>query len=862
MESEKRTLPPGVVDKISPMTDNKIQSTATEATPVAELAGLLDADGMSAETGKTWVLSQCTGASVLVADCGDGEWALLLAEAGCRVLGIDSNEEKVRSAIARRDAEELDEGQLEFRHATLDDLSESVDSRDVLFDSVLLTGKMESFDDLAQRAVAACSLLQPGGRLVLKVSLSPTLTVLPRELMQALPAKLQVVSMELGIGTVRACAELGHENPANDVLALTEAELERALAVSQQARRKLLLEHERLHMKTDYWQARLEHVTARMRDLENSTSFRLGYAQVMAFRSPTGFLRLPLELARLIRGVGRRRAPAVIATPGTNATGVLGDAQKASLKAVASAAVGSGFENVLREIDAAIGDASPAARAMAYLVAGRACADAGNREMEFQFATLALETHRTPGSLRGFLQVALRTRKMVEASAALREIHAAEAAGSRHAHEIVKNLQETSSYKIAVLEQIKPRPGQWVEGRGNRLAYVLHNTLPYSSGGYATRSHGVASGLMGAGQEVVCMSRPGYPLDIRPELAPADVYLVDRIDGVVYQRALSPLRTGIPEYQYVLEAADRMEAEFRRLNPKAVMAASNYVTGLPALIAARRIGIPFFYEVRGLWEITRMSRDEKFAGSISFDVQRHIESTLAAEAEHVFTLTEPMREELIARGVEAQRITLLPNSVDVDRFTPRPRDQALAAELGIGPDTLVIGYIGTFVDYEGLEDLAAACVKLHQRGHDFRLLLVGNENASGAERGPITEKILRVAAEGGIESKLMMPGRIPHEQVESYYSLLDICPFPRKPWPVCEMVSPMKPLEALAMRKAVVVSSVRALREMVQHDETGVVYDKGDVDSLATALERLLENPELREKLGCAGRDWVGSERT
>src|SRR5690606_36479232 len=136
----------------------------------------------------------------------------------------------------------------------------------------------------------------------------------------------------------------------------------------------------------------------------------------------------------------------------------------------------------------------------------------------------------------------------------------------------------------------------------------------------------------------------------------------------------------------VLGAAERMTAELSRLNVSYVQGASNYVTGLPALIAARRLGVPFFYEVRGLWEITRMSRDDKFAKSISFDVQRHLEGSLAREADHVFTLTEAMREELIDRGVDPERITLLPNSVDADRFLPMPRDQDLARELGIPDD--------------------------------------------------------------------------------------------------------------------------------------------------------------------------------
>jgi len=335
------------------------------------------------------------------------------------------------------------------------------------------------------------------------------------------------------------------------------------------------------------------------------------------------------------------------------------------------------------------------------------------------------------------------------------------------------------------------------------------------------------------------------------------------IDGVRYLRADRPLRdegTGIA--RYVREAADVMEAQFRDLRPEVVVAASAYLSALPAAVAARRLGLPFVYEVRGFWEITRISRNPALEQSAFFRVQRLLEAEIAKSADHVFTLTGPMRAELIERGVPAEKITLLPNSCDPGRFTPRPRDAALAARLGIPEGVPVIGYVGTFVQYEGLDDLTRACALLKARGRVFRLMLVGNENTSGAERGPITAEIERVAAEAGLSDWLILPGRVPHDAVEAYYSLIDVAPFPRKPQPVTEMVSPMKPLEALAMEKAVVVSSVRALVEMIRDGETGLVFAKGDVESLAATLARAIGDPALRARLGAAGRAWVTAERT
>ncbi|NZA25323.1 glycosyltransferase [Luteimonas sp. SJ-92] len=672
----------------------------------------------------------------------------------------------------------------------------------------------------------------------------------PRGIVAKVPPTWSV-SMDVNDGHLRVVATKGMalgRPDTFDLLEVTES------GATEEHERRRLVEREL----QDTREA-LQDAEKLAEELRTSTSFRLGQALVTALRSPREFLALPISILRIVRGRQQRNLEQA-SKPKARAG--LSEWEKERLRSRARHAIDGGADAVIAAVDESLPEAPDSLKAFAYLVAAQACNAAGRHDLEFEIANRALELNRSIGMLRGFLHVALRCRQMEAASEVLREIHAAERAGNQIAKRFLANFREASSYKIAALEAIPPRLEYASTLADGRFAYILHNSLPYSSGGYATRSHGVATGLRGVGVEVICLTRPGFPLDMKRELAPVDVAAVDVIDGVPYQRINEPLRANISEYRYVLAAANRLEAELARLGVSYVQAASNYVTGLPALIAARRLGVPFFYEVRGLWEITRMSRDEEFAKSISFDVQRHLEGTLAREADHVFTLTEPMREELIDRGVDPERISLLPNSVDAKRFVPVPRDDALARQLGLPEGVPVIGYVGTFVIYEGLEHLAEACVELHRQGRNFRLLLVGNENASGQGRGPITEEILRICMEGGIEDKLILPGRIPHEQVESYYSLIDICPFPRKPWPVCEMVSPMKPLEALAMEKAVVVSSVRALAEMVEDDVTGVVFEKGNTASLATAIDGLMADPERRRRLGRNGREFVVRERS
>ena len=392
------------------------------------------------------------------------------------------------------------------------------------------------------------------------------------------------------------------------------------------------------------------------------------------------------------------------------------------------------------------------------------------------------------------------------------------------------------------------------ERRPGVVLNILAFSLPYTSVGYATRSHGLAGGIRHAGWDIIPHTRPGFPGDFKKDLADASLPPSDTLDGLTYHRIFSPSRNNMSEEEYLRACADTWEEVIRRIRPSVVHAASNYVTALPALIAARKQGVPFVYEVRGFWEVTRTSRDDGFTHTPKYRHMTFFEQLVCEQADAVITITTPMKEELIRRGLPEEKIAVAFNSVDVERFVPVPRDEALAERLGIAADCPVIGYVGSMVDYEGLEDLLTAAAALKREGQNFRLLLVGD--------GACSEALRRQAEELELTDIAIMPGRVPHEQVESFYSLVDIAPFPRKPWEVCELVSPLKPFEAMAQQKAVVVSSTAALREIVRHGKTGMIFEKGDVASLRDTLRTLLLDAPLREELGRNARNWVARERT
>ena len=404
---------------------------------------------------------------------------------------------------------------------------------------------------------------------------------------------------------------------------------------------------------------------------------------------------------------------------------------------------------------------------------------------------------------------------------------------------------------------------------GAPLAYVLAGSLPLMRQGYALRSQALAQALVAAGQPLTCLTRPGFPQDWpgyrgsdqdgNRGAAPPETSCVD---AIAYRHLPEPRQDRLGLEAWLTSAGTVLARELAAHSPAVVMAASNHRTALPALIAARRLGLPFIYEMRGFWELTQLARNRGFARTAAFRNAVALESLTAAEADLVFAQTQAMQDELVRRGVTPGRIRLLPNACDLDRFAPAPRDGALAAGLDLPEAVPVIGYVGSFTGYEGLDDLILACAGLMRRGLDFRLLLVGDEFLHHPDQVPITPRLQALIRRTGIGDRVRMPGRIAPGEVPRWYSLIDIAPLPRKPLAVTELVAPLKPLEAMAMGKTVIASDVAALAETVRHERTGLLFARGDVAALEAALARALTEPALRARLGAAGRAWVQAERS
>lgn len=398
------------------------------------------------------------------------------------------------------------------------------------------------------------------------------------------------------------------------------------------------------------------------------------------------------------------------------------------------------------------------------------------------------------------------------------------------------------------------RPEPEFEPRCDHVLYLLHNALPYHSGGYATRTHGLLTELNRMGWDVDGVTRLGYPYDM-PKMADLpDLPAREVVGEVDYHHLLTgrQIEKKNPMFDYTERYMDALLPLARSERPAILHGASNHWNGLAAIKTARTLGIRSVYEVRGLWEVTRGSRDPEWGRSDQYRYIARMEADTARGADRVLAITGALKAELIDRGVDEETITLVPNGVDTERFVPIPRDQALAAQLGV-TDKTVIGYVGTIADYEGLGLLLTAARELRRTREDFHVLIVGD--------GAVLEELQAQVEADGLTDVVTFAGRVPHEEVERYYSIIDISPFPRLPLPVCEMVSPLKPFEAMAMGKAVVASDVAALAEIVTPGQNGLLHEKGSAESLMEQLGTLLDQPELAGRLGGQSRQWVVEHR-
>jgi PEP-CTERM/exosortase A-associated glycosyltransferase len=296
----------------------------------------------------------------------------------------------------------------------------------------------------------------------------------------------------------------------------------------------------------------------------------------------------------------------------------------------------------------------------------------------------------------------------------------------------------------------------------------------------------------------------------------------------------------------------RIDAAIREWQPQVVHAHSPMLVGLPALAAARAHRLPFVYEVRDLWENASVDRGKFREGSLLYRVARGMETRVLARADAVVTICEKLREELAPRTGRPDRLSVVGNGVDTGSFRPEPADPAARARWGLEGKT-VLGYVGTFQPYEGLETLIDALARIRVALPAAHLLITG----SGGEE----ERLKARVRQQQLDNHVTFTGRLPHDQVRDAYAQADLMVYPRVMTRTTALTTPLKPLEAMAMGKPVIVSDVPAMHELVRPGETGLIFRAGDAADLAEKCLQILGEPAGCVQLGGRARDWVLAER-
>ncbi len=379
-----------------------------------------------------------------------------------------------------------------------------------------------------------------------------------------------------------------------------------------------------------------------------------------------------------------------------------------------------------------------------------------------------------------------------------------------------------------------------------RVLHVLDHSLPLQSG-YVFRTLGILSAQRAFGWSTIQLTSPRYH---------SGGAAVETVDGWEFHRT-NRRASSVPflrELQEMRSTERKLEELIARYRPDIVHAHSPVLNGIPALRAARRANLPIVYEVRALWEDAAVDLGRTRANGLRYRAIRQMESYVLRRSDGVVTLCQGMRAELAGRGVPEQRIAVVPNAVDSNHFGRVPdRDQSLVDTLALRGKT-VIGFIGSFYHYEGLDLLLSALPRIRAARPDVVLLLVGG--------GPEDAILRKKVSQENLGEAVRFVGRVPHGEVRRYYDLVDFFVYPRRSIRLTELVTPLKPLEAMAEGRIVLASDIGGHRELIRDMETGYLFAPDDPARMADRIIDVLSDTADHSRMRETARKYVATERT
>jgi PEP-CTERM/exosortase A-associated glycosyltransferase len=378
-----------------------------------------------------------------------------------------------------------------------------------------------------------------------------------------------------------------------------------------------------------------------------------------------------------------------------------------------------------------------------------------------------------------------------------------------------------------------------------RILHVLDHSIPLHSG-YTFRSAAILREQRALGWETFHLTSPKQGPTVTP---------MEEVDGLRFYRTQVPTAAPpvVRELRQMKATEARLDQLVREHRPDILHAHSPVLNAFPALRVGRRHGVPVVYEVRAFWEDAAVDHGTTTPGSPRYRLTRAMETRALRSADHVFTICEGLRRDIVARGIAENRVTVIPNAVDLESFKlSGAADPELRGRLGL-EGCIAVGFVGSFYAYEGLDLLLDAFAVLAAGRPELRVLLVGG--------GPQEAKLKEQAQRLGIADRVIFTGRVPHGEVSRYYDQIDLLTYPRHSMRLTELVTPLKPLEAMAQGRVFLASDVGGHRELIRDGETGRLFRAGDGAALASAMADMLDNRGRWDDMRRAGRHFVEDER-
>ncbi|OZA21514.1 MAG: glycosyltransferase, exosortase A system-associated [Hydrogenophilales bacterium 17-61-9] len=381
-----------------------------------------------------------------------------------------------------------------------------------------------------------------------------------------------------------------------------------------------------------------------------------------------------------------------------------------------------------------------------------------------------------------------------------------------------------------------------------KILHVFDHTLPLHSG-YTFRSAAILREQRKLGWDTHHLSGPKQ---INCSVAEEDA------DGLHFYRTPKPKGLlaklpGADPFAVMGAIESRLLELARTLRPDVIHAHSPVLDAVPAIRVGRKLGIPVVYEIRAFWEDAAVDHGSTREGSLRYKLTRALETWAVKNADAVTVICEGLRQDLASRGIAPGKITVIPNAVDIDKFAVGGRpDPELKMKLGLG-SSRVLGFIGSFYAYEGLDLLLDALPAILRQLPDVKVLLVGG----GPQEMALKQQVMAL----DLKERVIFTGRVPHGDVNRYYDLIDVLVYARHPMRLTELVTPLKPLEAMAQERLMVASDVGGHKELIEDGKTGVLFRAGEADDLAAKVVDLLKNEAGWAEMKRHGRAFVESER-